>query len=293
MNFAQQHKLYQAGCEDKLEEVVARYFTKGSQVSSAAAYALLGGGKRVRGVMVQAVCDLLGGSAAAALAFAAAMEMVHAFSLVHDDLPCMDDDDFRRGKPSTHVAFGEANALLAGDMLLAEAFSVLADAECSEAQRILAVKLLGRATGAAGMIYGQELDLAYEDAAASAEVLQTIHTHKTGALFTCAVRLGQLAAGSAPGSAAALEEYAKNVGLVFQIVDDILDVTSTTEALGKPVGSDAENAKNTFVTLHGIPGARKEVQRLTGQAVAGLQASYGDKAWFLTEYANQLAARVK
>ncbi len=291
MNFDSLHAQYIERCEAALKDVITKYFTKDSTVSAAGEYALLNGGKRVRGVLVQAVCDMLGGAPQQASQLSAAIEMVHAFSLIHDDLPCMDDDDMRRGKPATHIAFGEATALLAGDLLLAEAFQVLAGAPLSPQQCCNAVAILAKATGASGMIYGQELDLKYETDTPSEDMLRLLHRKKTGALISASVQLGIIAAGKDISGEQAATAYAETIGLVFQIVDDILDVTADQALLGKPVGSDAQQGKTTFVTMFGLQKAQQEVQTLTANALKELQQSYGKKSDFLCQYATALAQR--
>lgn len=291
MTFEARHEAYQKACNAALQQVVDGFFQPGSVVSEAAAYTLMNGGKRVRGVLVQAVCQLLGGSSANALPLASALEMVHAFSLVHDDLPCMDDDDMRRGKPAVHIVYGEATALLAGDLLALEAFHVAAGSGLDNALAGRACAVLAAAAGAKGMIYGQELDLRYEEEPADQKALELVQTHKTGALFLAAAQLGILAAGQQPEQAPAVTLFAESIGRVFQIIDDILDVTSTTGVLGKPVGSDRSQGKATFVSILGLEGARGEARRLTETAVQALRAAYGEDVWFLAEYANRLLQR--
>lgn len=289
MHFEQMQAAYLASCSQAIEEALERYFMEDSQVQAAARYAVLNGGKRVRGTLVLAVCHTLGhAQSKAAMAYAAAIEMIHAFSLVHDDLPCMDDDDMRRGKPATHIAFGEATALLAGDLLLAKAFEVAAEA--GEASALPAVALLAKATS--GMIFGQELDLRYEEQPASQAELERTHRHKTGALISASAALGVLAAGKKPQDETAVAGYAENLGRVFQIIDDILDVTAEESQLGKPIGSDAVMGKTTFVTLLGVEEARKEAKRLATEADALLATAYGDNAGFLRWYGEALLQRV-
>ena len=291
MTFDERHLLYQQQCQQALENAVSRFFQTSSKVSKAAEYALMNGGKRVRGVLCLAACQLLEGDAAQAAAYASAVEMVHAFSLVHDDLPCMDDDDLRRGKPAAHIAFGEATALLAGDLLSLQAFEAIADGGGEAWQGLEAVKTLSQAAGARGMIYGQELDLHYESHVADAKALYNIHRHKTGALISAAGDLGVIASGNMPSSEKPLQLFASNLGLVFQIVDDLLDVTSSIEELGKPVGSDRQQGKSTFITILGEEKARSEIRYLTDEGVSALEAAYGKRATFLCEYANTLASR--
>lgn len=282
---------YRAQTEQALEALCDVYFAPNSEVARAARYSLLGGGKRVRGILVLAACALLGGDVAAAAPLAAGIEMLHCYSLIHDDLPCMDNDDMRRGKPSCHKAFGEATALLAGDALLTAAFEAVSDAALPAEARISAVKALSFAAGARGMVLGQELDLRIEQGPASEEELRAVHQGKTGALINAAVQMGAAAAGAAEADRARLRAYAEDLGLVFQIVDDVLDVTSTSEALGKPVGSDAANGKTTFATLYGPARAMAMAAELTESACAALAGQYGPKAEFLCALARSLLRR--
>lgn len=291
MTFNEQHSAYLARCQLAVEQWAKKLFMDESTVSQAALYSLLNGGKRVRGVITLAVCDLLDGNGRAAEAFAAALEMVHAFSLVHDDLPCMDNDDLRRGKPACHIAFGESTALLAGDLLCIQAFETAASAPTSGEAGAQAVRVLAAAAGAKGMIYGQELDLVNEKRTPTQQELEKTHIHKTGALLLAAVQLGQVAAGALQTEAGPLKTYARNVGQVFQIVDDILDVTADADALGKPLHSDEKSGKSTYVSLWGLEEARRAAQTLTDEAVQRLGAEYGEKAEFLCEFARQLARR--
>lgn len=287
--YDERYAAYKEQVEEALQVYCWTFTQSDSQVGKAAAYSLLSGGKRVRGCLVLAFNELLGGEAEKALPFAAAMEMVHAYSLIHDDLPCMDDDDMRRGMPSCHKAFGEATALLAGDALLTMAFSALACAQLPPAFVQQATASLSAAAGPKGMILGQELDLYYEDHPAGEQELMRIHQGKTGALIRAAVELG-CASAQTPAPPAALA-YAEKVGLVFQIIDDVLDVTADTAQLGKPAGSDVQNHKTTFVTLYGVEKACDKAQALTMEAVTELEACFGDKAAFLREFACRLAAR--
>ena len=241
MEYQAQYQKYLEQTASALEKVCGRFLPEESEVCRAARYSLLGGGKRIRAVLVLSVCEMLGGNMDAAEQFAAAVEMLHCYSLIHDDLPCMDNDDLRRGRPSCHKAFGEATAMLAGDVLLTEAFEAIANAPASAQACVRAAKALGAGAGSRGMVYGQELDLKYESLAATEEQLRLIHRNKTGALINAAVQMGAAAAEADEEKCKALEAYAYGIGLVFQIVDDVLDVTSTPEQLGKPIGSDSEN----------------------------------------------------
>ena len=280
--------------EQRLGELCDEFLPPHEEIAKAARYSLLGGGKRIRAVLTLAACQLCGADAADALDYACALEMLHCYSLIHDDMPCMDNDDFRRGRPSCHKQFGESTALLAGDALVTAAFEVLANAGLSAESRIEAVRLLSRGGGDRGMLYGQELDKHFETVRASEQELMALHAHKTGALITTAVHLGCAAAGVAADTdmRGALARYAAEVGLVFQIVDDILDVTSTTEELGKPVGSDADNDKTTFITLYGLQGAHEKAERHNAAALAALDA-LGPKADFLRLLAAELLERKK
>ena len=249
MNYDQKYSTYLEKIEQALGECCAELLPETSRVCQAARYSLLAGGKRVRAILTLAACELLGGNEAAALRFACAVEMLHCYSLIHDDLPCMDNDDMRRGKPSCHKAFGEATALLAGDALLTEAFEAIAGAPACAETKARAALALAAGAGSKGMVWGQELDLRCEGQPVNEETLRLIHANKTGALINAAVQLGAAAALAGEPDCAALRAYALDLGLVFQIVDDVLDVTSTSEELGKPAGSDASNEKTTFATL--------------------------------------------
>ena len=265
-------------------------FAPGSRIGEAARYSLLSGGKRVRAMLTLAACELAGGDTSAALDYACALEMLHCYSLIHDDLPCMDNDDTRRGRPSCHKQFDEATALLAADALVTAAFEVIAAAPAGPESRVQAAAILAGGGGGRGMLYGQELDKRFETEAASAEQLLELHRCKTGALILAAVRLGCAAAPDAGDVLPALETYAREIGLVFQIVDDILDVTASSAQLGKPAGSDAANGKTTFVTLHGLEGAQAEADRHNAAALAALEP-LGEKAEFLRLLAHTLRRR--
>ena len=291
MDYATQYQEYLARVNRALETACDAFLPEESEVCRAARYSLLGGGKRIRAVLVLAVCDMLNGDAAAAEQFAAAVEMLHCYSLIHDDLPCMDNDDLRRGKPSCHKAFGEATAMLAGDVLLTEAFEVIANVAAPAIVNVRAAKALGAGAGSRGMVYGQELDLKYEALAATEEQLRLIHRNKTGALINAAVQMGAAAAQANETQCKELEAYAFGIGLVFQIVDDVLDVTGSQEQLGKPIGSDSENGKTTFVTLYGADGAMALAQKLNEQICRDLQQHFGVKAAFLQQLAQQLLVR--
>ncbi|MFR5877042.1 MAG: polyprenyl synthetase family protein [Eubacterium sp.] len=233
-------------------------------------YSLSNGGKRLRPILVLEFCRICGGNIRDALPFACAIEYIHTYSLIHDDLPCMDDDDLRRGSPSCHKMYGEATALLAGDALLTHAFEIISSAELSDSQISSAVCLLAQNSGVGGMIGGQVLDLKYEKQDPSISELLTVHKLKTGALISAACLLGCIAAGASEEQIAAASKYAYNIGIAFQIKDDLLDVFGDEKKLGKPIGSDAENDKVTYVTLVGQDKAQKDVERLTEAAIKQL-----------------------
>lgn len=241
------------------------------ELAAAVRHALLSGGKRVRPALALLACEAAGGPAEAALPAAVACEMVHSYSLVHDDLPCMDDDVLRRGRPTVHVLFGEGGAVLAGDALQALAFEVLADQEDAALVRDQ-VRILAAAAGPAGMVGGQQLDLAAEGRPVGPEEVRAIHAAKTGALLAAALRLGVRAAGRDPS---AWEPYAQSLGLLFQATDDLLDATGTTAELGKTAGKDAAAGKATLVRAAGLEGARKAAAALADEAREALAAIPG------------------
>ena len=254
-------------------------------------YSLMAGGKRVRPRLTLAFCRACGGDVKEALPFACAVEMIHAYSLIHDDLPCMDDDDYRRGKPSNHKVYGEDVALLAGDALQSLAFKTMLSEKTSYPERALRAALaLAHYCGADGMVGGQMIDLASEGKNAPLEVLREMDEKKTGALIKAACVMGCIIAGADEQKIGAAEIFAENVGIAFQIVDDILDVTSTGEVLGKPIGSDADNNKSTYVSLLGIEKCRALVSEYTQKAVDALESFMGDTS-YLADFAAELAER--
>lgn len=258
------------------------------QLFAAMRYSLLAGGKRLRPIYVLEFCRLCGGEWRDALPFAAAIEMVHTYSLIHDDLPCMDNDDFRRGKPTNHRVFGEAGAVLAGDALLTEAFATLASAHLPAPQLVQGIQVLSSAAGAQGMVGGQVLDLAAEEIEeADVASVYAIQTRKTGALISAACQLGVIAAGGSAVQLEAANRYASHIGLAFQIRDDVLDVVGSAEKLGKATGMDAK--KNTFVRHYGIADCEKMICRETAQALDALQ--YFPACEFLTELSQALIYR--
>lgn len=260
----------------------------------AMAYSLLAGGKRLRPLLLLEFCKICGGELEKALPFACAVEMIHTYSLIHDDLPCMDDDDLRRGVPANHVVFGEDIALLAGDALLSLAFEVILSDENVKnlgAQKVArAAGVLAKACGVNGMIAGQVIDLTHEGKAVDVATLEQMHKKKTGALITAAATIGCIVAGASEEKIALAREFAENLGLAFQIVDDILDVTADENSLGKPVGSDAANDKSTYVSLLGLERANSLAKELTDKAVAALEG-FGADVRALRELAVSLSKR--
>lgn len=260
-----------------------------AEVPAMLRYSLEGGGKRVRPLLTLLFCEAAGGKAENALHFAAAVEYIHTYSLIHDDLPCMDNDDFRRGKPSSHKQFGEANALLAGDALLTHAFYLAAEAaatgEVSAAQATEAVRELSRLAGAAGMVGGQYIDLRYEEKAASGEVLFEMDRLKTGALIEAAAVLGCIAAGAGEEKIAAARQFAVNLGLAFQIKDDLLEYNDENN-------SDVENGKSTYVSVFGFEKAAALAREFTEKAVRALDA-FGERGAGLVGFAEALLQRTR
>ena len=242
-----------------------------ARLHEAMRYAVFGGGKRLRPILALAVAESLGGRLEDVLAPAAALELIHTYSLVHDDLPAMDDDDLRRGRPTVHKAFGEAEAILAGDALLTLAFEILAtrpEGDDAAARRADAVALVARGAGAAGMVGGQLSDLDAERKPAELSGLEWIHAHKTGALLAASAELGALHAGASPEVRRAFARFGRALGLAFQIADDILDRTASAAALGKTPGKDERAGKATYPALLGVDRARAEADRLAAQARA-------------------------
>lgn len=259
-------------------------------------YSLEAGGKRVRPNLVFCFNELCGGRSESAVPFACAVEMIHTYSLIHDDLPCMDNDDMRRGKPSNHKVYGEDIALLAGDALQSLAFEIMTSEKAVSLSSVVAcckaVNTLSAYCGAKGMVGGQVIDLISENKSAPIEVLREMDYKKTACLIKAACELGCISANADEKLIKAASEYGECIGIAFQIQDDILDVTSTDEELGKPVGSDSENAKSTYVSLLGIEQCRELVAELTQKAKATLTVFDGDTKT-LCEFADYLAGRTK
>ena len=264
-------------------------------IMEAMEYSLMAGGKRLRPMLMWESYRLFGGEGAAIEPFMAAIEMIHTYSLVHDDLPAMDNDEYRRGRKTTHIVYGEDMGILAGDALLNYAFETACRAFEEESEHALrigkALKILADKAGIYGMIGGQVVDVQESGKAVSGEVLDFIYRLKTSALIEASMMAGAVLAGAEEGQVSRMEQIAGKIGLAFQIQDDILDVTSTTDVLGKPVGSDAEEGKTTFVTLLGLERAREEAARLTQEAEELLQQFVGHE--FLLDLTDSLLNREK
>lgn len=289
MTFQERLKADVAMIETYLHGVFAGMAPRG-EIYPAMEYSLLAGGKRLRPVLALETCRLCGGEAELALPLGCAVEMVHTYSLIHDDLPAMDNDDLRRGKPTNHKVYGEATAILAGDGLLTAAFGVITAANSlTERQRLAAVGALSSAAGPQGMVGGQMLDIEGEDRALARSEVEELQRLKTGALIGCAAHMGCIAAQADEQTARAVAGYAQRLGLAFQVRDDILDVCSTTERLGKPIGSDAEQGKTTFVTLLGLEACQNWVEELSRGACACLDGL--ENTAFLRELALSLVSR--
>ena len=255
-------------------------------------YSLTAGGKRIRPTLVLEFCRISGGDVEKTLPVACAIEMLHTYSLIHDDLPCMDNDDLRRGKPTNHVVYGECTATLAGDALQAEAFGTIARSELPAENKIACVEILADAVGSDGMCAGQYLDMVGESKRLTEEELDDINSRKTGALLIAACRMGVAAAGGSGEMLEAAAHYGACVGAAFQIRDDILDVISTSEELGKPVGSDAQEHKNTYMTLLGEERCMEMVEKLTNKAKSALCGTFNDTK-FLCDLADSMVTRRK
>ena len=255
-------------------------------------YSLLAGGKRLRPILCLATCKMMGAAESVAMPTACALEMVHTMSLIHDDLPAMDDDDYRRGKLTSHKVYGEDVAILAGDGLLAYAFEYIATQTKGAApeQMLRVIAQLGRAVGADGLVGGQIVDLASEGTAVDEETLTYIHMHKTAALLEVSVTSGAMLAGADETAIKQLSRYAQRIGLAFQIVDDILDITSTSETLGKSVGKDVAAQKATYPSLWGLEESQRRADELIAEAISGLD-SFGASAEPLRAIAQYITAR--
>lgn len=277
-----------------LEEFLPENNTQRKTLFDAMRYSLLAGGKRIRPVLLLAVCDMFGYDLKKALPFAVSIEMIHTYSLIHDDLPSMDNDDLRRGKPTNHKVYGEGVAILAGDGLLNKAFEILSQSvvqssdECYKKAR--ALNYIAKSSGADGMIGGQIIDLEWEGKKIDEDILRMMHTLKTAKLLKAPIMASCELLDLGEEEKKALEEYADNIGIAFQIKDDILDVEGSSEKLGKNCGSDNQNLKSTYVSLFGLQESKNMLSNITQRAVENLKI-FGDKAKFLEGLALQLKIR--
>jgi farnesyl diphosphate synthase len=284
-------KSVQSAMEEALTGFLPDPETTPDRLHEAMRYAVLDGGKRVRPLLVFAAGELFDARAEALARAAAAVEMIHAYSLVHDDMPCMDDDALRRGKPTVHVKYDEATALLVGDALQAQAFLVLAEGEGVPGRKLAMMRLLARAAGSVGMCGGQAIDLDSVGAKLSLTQLEQMHQMKTGALLRASVLLGALSGKTLnEAETAALEEYANAVGLAFQVVDDVLDATADSATLGKTAGKDAADNKPTYVSILGLEPSRMLAEKLRGEAHRAL-TPFGEKAQRLRDLADLIVQR--
>lgn len=288
LNYAEILNADQAAIEAYLADLF-RTSERYADLQEAMEYSLLASGKRLRPVLTMESCRMCGGDPQAALPFAAAVEMIHTYSLIHDDLPAMDNDELRRGRPTNHMVYGEATAILAGDGLLTAAFEELAKAELPAERIVEAVACLAQSAGPAGMVGGQALDMAGEGHALTREELEQLQSLKCGALISAAAQLGCIAAGGTTQQREQVRDYAEALGRAFQIRDDMLDVISSDQELGKPVGSDHANEKSTFVTALGLDGCAALVERLTQEAIAALEGFEQPQfhAWLALEMAKR------
>ncbi|HZK27881.1 MAG TPA: farnesyl diphosphate synthase [Thermoclostridium sp.] len=296
MNFKDELK----GLSALVDDYLLKYFdhltnsVSEKKLIEAMRYSITGGGKRIRPVLTLSIAKMMSKNALEVMPFAAAIEMIHTYSLIHDDLPAMDNDDYRRGKLTNHKVFGEAMAILAGDALLNEAFDLLLNSAIQSGEKmeqfIKASLIVASAAGKQGMIAGQVIDMDSEGKQTSEVTLKDMHKKKTGALIKASILAPAVYLGASAEYIKALTSYAENIGVAFQIKDDILDVESTTEELGKAVGSDEKNKKTTYVSLYGLDGAKAMLLDVTQRAINDL-GIFGDSAWFLQEIAQYFANR--
>ncbi len=282
-----------------VDEALDRYLPREDELPSslhrAMRYSVFAGGKRVRPILMLAACEAAGGNIDQTMAAACAMEMIHTYSLIHDDLPAMDDDDFRRGNPTNHKVFGEATAILAGDALLTEAFILLSNpevgADLAPRERLAVIQEIARCAGSHGMVGGQVVDMESEGKKdIDLPTVQYIHTHKTGALIKASVKAGAILGGAGKAELAALTRYGEQIGLAFQIADDILDIEGTTEEIGKDAGSDEERGKATYPAVVGLADSKRRAAELTDMALAALDL-FDAKADPLREIAQYVVYR--
>ena len=282
---------YRSTIDSALESYFRSAPAQLSGLAEAMRYSLLAGGKRIRPMLVLEFCRICGGDIETALPVACAIEMLHTYSLIHDDLPCMDDDSLRRGRPTNHVVYGECTATLAGDALQAEAFGTILRSELPADRKARCACFLADAVGLDGMCGGQFLDMLGEGRVLSEDELTDINSRKTGALLTAACRMGVAAGGGNEAQLEAASLYGAAIGAAFQIRDDMLDVLGNEQELGKPIGSDAEEKKNTYMALYGAERCARMVEKLTAQAKDVLRGTFEDTA-FLCALADSMAVRM-
>lgn len=291
MDFPAELRRYTAAVERGLDQHLPPADTPSTRLHAAMRYSLQAGGKRLRPVLVLAAADLLGAKADAALPAAVAIECLHTYSLIHDDLPCMDNDDLRRGRPTAHKQFDEATALLAGDALLTHTFALLAESYAGQPALANAlVRELGSAAGSRRLIGGQMEDLLAEKKAASAAELEFIHLNKTAAMIEAALVMGALVGGAPDATLATLRRAGRELGLAFQITDDVLDATADSATLGKTAGKDARAGKTTFVTVHGLDASRRLAKAHSAAAASAFRGLPGDPS-FLLALVESMASR--
>jgi len=294
MNFQQEMKARKEMVESALNRLLPGSETEPVSIHQAMRYAVLNGGKRLRPILVMEGARLAGNDMIRVLPLACAVELIHCFSLVHDDLPAMDDDDLRRGKPTCHKVFGEAMAILAGDALLTRAFELstymLQDSSATAENVLRAWNELAVATGSQGMIAGQVIDLESENKIVDGDTLRVMHQKKTGALIKAALKSGAIVSGAREEKLQALEEFAGHLGLAFQITDDILDVEGDEKITGKKAGSDAAGNKATYVSIFGLSKAKEMAEECIEQAIKSLDV-FGEEGWFLKEMARSVLGR--
>lgn len=294
MEFKNKYQSFVNEVNNYLDQCISREDVPQKTVYSSMRYSVEAGGKRLRPVLALAVCELLGGDINSVMPFACAIEMIHTYSLIHDDLPSMDNDEYRRGKLTNHMVYGEAMAILAGDALLNLAFETMLKAAVSNAEeldrKVKAMSIIAKASGVEGMIGGQVIDLESEGKSISSDLLENMHKCKTGALIKAPVLASAVLCGAKEKEQEYLEVFSDKLGLAFQVKDDILDVEGNSEKLGKKVGSDEANQKSTFVSIYGIEKAKSMLDNLTRDAIGSLEY-FGDKAEFLRELAHYLLVR--
>ncbi|MCX7747506.1 MAG: polyprenyl synthetase family protein [Clostridia bacterium] len=294
MNFKEQYNLYLGRINNALQGYASIKDTPEKTIYKAMNYSLTAGGKRLRPVLALAVCDMLGRGIEDVIPYACAVEMIHTYSLIHDDLPAMDNDDYRRGRLTNHKVFGEAMAILAGDALLNFSFEIMVEAALRSTgnleANLTAMRIISNASGASGMIGGQVVDLESEGKVIHGDLLKYMHQCKTGALIKAPILAAAAICEAKKEEMDLLERYACGIGLAFQIKDDILDVEGDSEKLGKTVGSDEANGKSTFVALYGLEQSKKMLEEVTKEAV-GAVGMLGDRADFLVELAYYLVNR--